>query len=72
MKIQIQFGKHECKCYQSKQRREEIFTGRYSRELRNQNGEHQANIWESNILETKVNQPELYVMLKVQITQKLK
>ena len=26
-------------------------TGRYSRGLRNQNGEHAANLWESNILE---------------------
>ena len=27
-------------------------TGRYSRALRNQNEEHPANVWESNILET--------------------
>ena len=27
-------------------------TGRYSRGLRNQNEEHPANVWESNILKT--------------------
>ena len=26
-------------------------TGRYLRRLRNQNGKHPANLWESNILE---------------------
>ena len=30
-------------------------TGRYSRGLRNQNGEHPAHVWESNTLETLVN-----------------
>ena len=38
--------------------------GMYSRGLRNQNGEHPANVQESNILETEVNQPELYALLK--------
>ena len=33
--------------------------------LRNQNGEHTANICKSNIIETQVNQPELYFLLKI-------
>ena len=68
MKIQIQFRKHESKCYQPKQRREENCIGKYSRGLRNQNAEHLVNIYESNILETQVNYTELYVLLKVQMT----
>ena len=72
MKIQVQLRKHKCKCYQPKQRLEENCTGRYSRGLRNKTGEHLVNVWESNILETQVNQPERYVLLKVQIAQKLK
>ena len=29
------------------------YTGRYSTGLRKQNGEHPANVWESNVLECK-------------------
>ena len=36
-------------------RREENYSGKYSRELSNQNGEHLLNLCESNILETQVN-----------------
>ena len=48
-------------------------TGRYSRGLRNQNGEHVVSVFESNVLEIQVifpavNQPEIYFPLKVQIT----
>ena len=35
-------------------RREENCTGRYSRRLMNQNGEHLINLRESNILEAQV------------------
>ena len=60
MKIQIipipiqctnKFGHVASQC----QRGKENITGRYSRGLRNQNGEHLVNIYESNILETQVN-----------------
>ena len=36
-------------------RREENCRAKYSRKLRNQNGEHPVNLYESNILETQVN-----------------
>ena len=54
-------------------RREEHCTGRYLRGLMIQNGEHLVNLCESNILKAqvtflKVNYPELYFILKVQIT----
>ena len=55
MKIQI----NPIPTSQSK-RREENCTGRYSKGLRDQNEEQLVNICESNILETLVNQLELY------------
>ena len=44
----------ELKANQTK-RREENCTERYSRGLKDQNGEHLVSICESNILETQVN-----------------
>ena len=49
----------------AKAKDEKTFTGRYSRGLWNQNGEHLVNLCESNILETQVIQPERYFLLKV-------
>ena len=58
-------------------RRAENCPGRYSRGLKNRNGEHLVNPSESNILKTQaifltafiVNKyPELYFRMKVQIT----
>ena len=48
--------KRECNCCQPKQKMrtaEENCLARYSRRLRNQNGEHFKNPYESNILETQ-------------------
>ena len=44
-------------------KREEDITARYLTRLRNQNGEHIVYIL--NILETQVNEPKLYFLLKV-------
>ena len=70
MKIQIspipmqgtnKFGHVASQC----PKRKENITVRYSRGLRNQNGKHLVNIYESNIVETQVNQAEVYFLLKV-------
>ena len=76
MKIQIKFRKPEYKCYQPKQRREENCTGRYSRGLRNQNGDYLRNICESNILKRKrISQTfclaESKYNVKIKITHKV-
>ena len=46
-------------------KREESYTGKYSKGLRNQNEKDLVNICESKILEIQVIQPELYLLLKV-------
>ena len=58
-------------------KRQENCAGRYSKDLKNKNGEHLVSLCESNNLETQVifpivSQPELYFLLKIQITWKLK
>ena len=61
-------------------RRGENCTGKYSRGLRNQNGQHLVNLRKLNIFEKQVIFPiyivikpaELYQLLKVQIACKLR
>ena len=48
--------KHERKCCN---RREEDYSGKYSRGSRNQNGEYLVNLFELNILEGQVTFPDL-------------
>ena len=55
-------------------------SGKYSKGLKNEDGEHPVNLCEPNNLEMQfifpnssiVNKPELYFLLKVQITYKSK